>query len=179
MARFERQGSVTVVRMTDRERRPHRVLSFRDLRVWQEAQILAQAARPLCDILHRTPYGDQADQLARAATSVHLNIAEGWGRFGAKDRLRFFDIAWSSLQEVDSLLEEAARGRRVSRGAVDVVRRHASNTGRLLAALCAALRNPRPEHRGDASTTPALSTPAVTTPAVREVRPSPSASPAP
>ncbi|MDF1504488.1 four helix bundle protein [Roseisolibacter sp. H3M3-2] len=121
--------------------------SFRDLRVWQEAQALARAVGPLCEILCRLPYGDLADQLARAATSVHTNIAEGWGRYGHRDRLRFFDIAWASLQELDSLVEEAARSGRVSRRSADVVRRHASNTGRLLAALCTALRAHQPTDR--------------------------------
>jgi four helix bundle protein len=128
--------------MTMSDRRTDHALSFRDLRVWQEAQTLAQAARPVCETLSRMPYGDLADQLARAVTSVHTNVAEGWGRSGRKDRLRFFDIAWSSLQEVDSLLEEAARSGQVPRRSAEVVRRHASNTGRLLAALCTALRAP-------------------------------------
>ena len=37
--------------------------------------------------------GDVKDQLDRASTSIPLNIAEGNGKYTAKDRCRFFDIA--------------------------------------------------------------------------------------
>jgi four helix bundle protein len=43
--------------------------------------------------------GEVKDQLDRAATSIALNIAEGNGKFGPKDRCRFFDIAHGSALE--------------------------------------------------------------------------------
>jgi four helix bundle protein len=43
--------------------------------------------------------GDVKDQLDRAATSIPLNIAEGNGKYAAKDRCRFFDIAHGSALE--------------------------------------------------------------------------------
>ena len=45
------------------------------------------------------------DQLKRAMTSATLNIVEGNGRFYPKDRRKFFNVATSSLCEVDSCLE--------------------------------------------------------------------------
>src|ERR1051326_828533 len=39
------------------------------------------------------------DQLDRASTSIPLNIAEGNGKYSAKDRCRFFDIAHGSALE--------------------------------------------------------------------------------
>jgi four helix bundle protein len=43
--------------------------------------------------------GDVKDQLDRASTSIALNIAEGNGKYGTKDRCRFFDIAHGSALE--------------------------------------------------------------------------------
>jgi four helix bundle protein len=39
------------------------------------------------------------DQLDRASTSIPLNIAEGNGKFSAKDRARFFEVARGSALE--------------------------------------------------------------------------------
>ena len=43
--------------------------------------------------------GDVKDQLDRASTSIPLNVAEGNGKYSAKDRCRFFDIAHGSALE--------------------------------------------------------------------------------
>jgi four helix bundle protein len=43
--------------------------------------------------------GEVKDQLDRASTSIPLNIAEGNGKFGPKDRCRFFDTAHGSALE--------------------------------------------------------------------------------
>jgi len=43
--------------------------------------------------------GDVKDQLDRASASVPMNIAEGNGKYGPKDRCRFFDIAHGSALE--------------------------------------------------------------------------------
>ena len=54
---------------------------------------------------------DVKDQLDRASTSIPLNIAEGNGKYGLKDRCRFFDIAHGSALEcaagLDILLAKA------------------------------------------------------------------------
>jgi four helix bundle protein len=45
------------------------------------------------------------DQLDRASTSVPLNIAEGNGKFSAKDRARFLEIARGSALECAACLD--------------------------------------------------------------------------
>jgi four helix bundle protein len=49
--------------------------------------------------------GDVKDQLDRASTSIALNIAEGNGKFTAKDRCRFFDTAHGSALECSAGLD--------------------------------------------------------------------------
>jgi four helix bundle protein len=103
-----------MLRSMQPSRRPSQpACSFRDLRVWQEARLLALDARPLCASLEHLRHWSLADQLRRAASSVHLNIAEGWGRRTPRDRKRFYTEAWASLQEVEAALIEIAFERRV------------------------------------------------------------------
>ncbi len=45
------------------------------------------------------------NQLRRASISIPSNIAEGASRSSAKDRKRFYEIARSSLVEIDTQLE--------------------------------------------------------------------------
>src|SRR5215216_7510893 len=45
------------------------------------------------------------DQLDRASTSIPLNIAEGNGKFSAKDRSRFFEMARGSALECAACLD--------------------------------------------------------------------------
>jgi four helix bundle protein len=45
------------------------------------------------------------DQLDRASTSIPLNIAEGNGKFSAKDRARFFEMAGGSALECAACLD--------------------------------------------------------------------------
>jgi four helix bundle protein len=45
------------------------------------------------------------DQLDRASTSIPLNIAEGNGKFSARDRARFFEMARRSALECAACLD--------------------------------------------------------------------------
>jgi four helix bundle protein len=49
------------------------------------------------------------DQLLRASSSVVLNLSEGSARPTAKDRLRFYFMAFASLREIQGIadLEDA------------------------------------------------------------------------
>ena len=53
----------------------------------------------LSTLIEGARFGDVKDQLDRASTSIALNIAEGNGKYTAKDRCRFFDIAHGSALE--------------------------------------------------------------------------------
>ena len=44
------------------------------------------------------------DQLARASSSIALNLAEGRGKPSIKDQKRFFHIAMGSIRECQTLL---------------------------------------------------------------------------
>ncbi len=48
--------------------------------------------------------GHLREQLGRAASSISLNLAEGYGRASQKERKRFFVIAMGSLRECQAIL---------------------------------------------------------------------------
>ncbi|GLC23617.1 hypothetical protein rosag_01300 [Roseisolibacter agri] len=122
-------------------RRPSQpAVSFRDLRVWQEAIKLVVDVRPLCANLRQSRHWDLADQLRRAARSVHANLAEGWGRRTVRDRAKFYTESWSSLQEVETLLIEASTDDCTPAELLQPCIRRVHNTTRLLSAFRRATR---------------------------------------
>tara|TARA_B100000959_G_scaffold201057_1_gene210401 strand:- start:168 stop:506 length:339 start_codon:yes stop_codon:yes gene_type:complete len=54
-------------------------------------------------------YGFLADQLRRAAASIPLNFAEGYGKRTPKEQRRFFMIARGSSNEVAAILDVGLR----------------------------------------------------------------------
>ena len=77
---------------------------FEDLKCWQAARQLVK----LIYLVSRTGEFvrdfDTKNQFRKAALASMNNIAEGFGRFGRKDFIRFLDISQSSVLEVQSML---------------------------------------------------------------------------
>jgi four helix bundle protein len=73
---------------------------FEDLECYQLALRVTREAYQVAQRLPSEEKYNLADQLRRAAVSVTLNIAEGYGRYHYLDSLRFFYIARGSLNEV-------------------------------------------------------------------------------
>lgn len=72
---------------------------FEDLECYQLALQVLQEAYHVVSLLPPEERYNLADQIRRAATSVILNIAEGYGRYHYLDSLRFYYIARGSLDE--------------------------------------------------------------------------------
>lgn len=77
-----------------------RIASFRQLETWQEAHKLVL-------MIYQTTQSFPADerfglvsQMRRAAVSVPANIAEGFKRHGLQDKIRFYNVAEGSLEEL-------------------------------------------------------------------------------
>ena len=70
------------------------------------------------------------DQLHRAAASVALNLAEGYGRQTLADQRRFFAMALGSVRECQAVLDLAADV--VPGGLTDQLDHLAASTWRLL-----------------------------------------------
>ena len=73
---------------------------FKDLVVWQKAHQLVIKIYKLSKTYPKHEMFGLTSQLRRAAISVPANIAEGFKRATLADKLRFYNIAQSSLEEV-------------------------------------------------------------------------------
>ena len=74
---------------------------YQDLEVWKLAH---QAMLATYVIIETFPVNERfnlADQMRRAALSVPANIVEGFGRRKPKDKMRFYNMSQSSLQELE------------------------------------------------------------------------------
>ncbi|MDA9554684.1 four helix bundle protein [Pelobium sp.] len=79
-------------------------MKYTELEVWKEARALVKT---IYDITQKFPASEKfglTSQIQRAAISIPSNIAEGCGREGKKDSIRFFYIARGSLYELETQL---------------------------------------------------------------------------
>ena len=73
---------------------------MKNFKTYDQAKNLYLACQGL-----RMPNWPVRDQFQRAALSVVLNLAEGYGRRTQKDRRRHYTIALGSLREVQAILD--------------------------------------------------------------------------
>jgi len=83
--------------------------SVQRFRVWKEAVDLVVNFYRLSTALPLEERFGLTSQIRRAATSVPANIAEGFGRWNARDFARFLAIASGSLRELETHLIIASR----------------------------------------------------------------------
>ena len=85
------------------------VQSYRDLRVWREAILLAEMCYRHTRSFPRDELFGLTAQIRRAAASIPANIAEGYGREQTKAYMQFLRIAQGSCKEVETHLILADR----------------------------------------------------------------------
>ena len=74
--------------------------SFEDLIVWQKASELSSQIDELTATFPAKVLYRLADQMRAAASSIPMNIAEGFGRWSPRDQARFYEMARSSGNEL-------------------------------------------------------------------------------
>ena len=90
------------------------------------------------ELLKKFPKEEQyalCDQLRRAVISVPSNIAEGLGRLSEKEQVRFIEIAYGSLLEVETQLELACDLHYISEEDLDGVMALVDREAKLLSGL--------------------------------------------
>lgn len=77
-----------------------KIQSFTDLFVWQRGHELVLSIYKITRKFPKEEMYCLVDQMRRAAISITSNIAEGFGRHSAKERLQFYFLAQGSLTEL-------------------------------------------------------------------------------
>lgn len=79
-------------------------MHFYDLEIWKESNLLCVNIYKLTEKFPGSEKYGIIDQIRRASSSVGANIAEGFGRFHYKDKIKFYYNARGSLCEVQNFL---------------------------------------------------------------------------
>jgi four helix bundle protein len=76
------------------------IKSFQELEVWKTAHQLALAVYRLTNAFPPDEKYGLVSQMRRAAVSIPANIAEGFKRRGKAEKIRFYNISESPLEEL-------------------------------------------------------------------------------
>jgi four helix bundle protein len=85
------------------------VRDFRELRIWQDAMVLAEAIYATTRVFPPEERYGLTNQLRRASVSTASCIAEGNARSSTRDYLRFLSMSSGSLAEIETQLLLARR----------------------------------------------------------------------
>ncbi|WP_313901876.1 four helix bundle protein [Methylobacterium sp. J-030] len=116
------------------------IVSYRDLKVWQDAMALAEACYRETRAFPREEMFGLTAQIRRAATSIAANIAEGHGRETGGAFVQFLRIAQGSLKELETHIILSNRIGFVSTTAADSLLGRGEEIGKMLRALIRAIQ---------------------------------------
>ncbi len=112
--------------------------TFRDLIVWCKAHDFVVGVYRFTSSFPKSETYGLSQQMRRAAVSVPANIAEGFVRHGKADKVRFLNMAASSLEECRYYLILAPE---LGYGQTDVLMNTAEEVSRLLGAYERAIQS--------------------------------------
>jgi len=114
--------------------------TFEEIEAWQQGRTLA---RMVYEASGKRAFGRDfalRDQIRRAAVSVMSNIAEGFGRGGAREFVQFLSVARGSASEVSAQLYVALDQGYVSKESFGQLQEQATRTGSVISGLVRYLR---------------------------------------
>ncbi|MCC5940751.1 MAG: four helix bundle protein [Balneolaceae bacterium] len=82
-------------------------LQHKNLKVWKKSILLVKEVYRLTNKFPEEEKFGLTNQMRRASVSIPSNISEGSARTHKRDRVRFYEIARSSLVELDTQIEIA------------------------------------------------------------------------
>ena len=111
------------------------VRPYKTLDVYTVGKALVMRVYALLQTFPKEEQYALCDQLRRAVISVPSNVAEGLGRTSEKEQLRFIEIAYGSLMEVETQLDIACDLGYVTPEAIDDIMELIDREARLLSGL--------------------------------------------
>ncbi|MGM0498353.1 MAG: four helix bundle protein [Bacteroidota bacterium] len=73
--------------------------TFKDLKVWEKSHHFVLKVYQMTESFPKSEIYGLTSQFRRAAISVPANIAEGYTKISLPDKIRYYNIARSSLEE--------------------------------------------------------------------------------
>ncbi len=122
-----------------------KIVSYRDLKVWQKGMDLVELTYELASKLPALEKYGLAAQMCRAAVSIPSNIAEGWGRKHRAEYINHLSIANGSLKELETQVLICMRLRQVQESDAKAALGLAEEIGRMLAVMIQKLRANTPK----------------------------------
>src|SRR5688572_33416503 len=121
-----------------------KIQTYRDFKVWQRSMDLVVACYKVTKSFPKTEIYSLTSQLQRSAVSVPANIAEGRGKRGTKEFLRYLAIAYGSLTELETHIQIAQRLLYVDQKESSQLLEQTAHVGRMINGLRLSLRNKLP-----------------------------------
>jgi four helix bundle protein len=108
------------------------VLLLEDMEVYRVAENLSDVVWKICSSWEYFPKETVGKQLTRAADSIGANIAEGFGRYSFKERIRYCHYARGSFMETRHFLRRAKQRQLLKPGEEEQLRPILARMGPLL-----------------------------------------------
>jgi four helix bundle protein len=117
-----------------------KIKNYRDLIVWQKSMDLVEQIYVLSSDFPTTETYGLTSQIKRAAVSVPSNIAEGSSKKSTKEYIRFLNISYGSLAEIETQILIASRLKFITEDAKDSVLDKTTEIAKILSWLINSLK---------------------------------------
>ena len=120
-----------------------KIQQFTDLIVWQKAHEVVLSVYQLTKKFPAEEVFGLSTQLRRAAVSMTSNIAEGFGRMSAKEKVHFYLFAYGSLLEIINQLIIAKDLKYLSEIELENFRVASTEVAKMLQVLISRIKEPK------------------------------------
>lgn len=117
------------------------ISNYKDLKVWQKSIDLVDEVYSVTNTFPKNEQFGLTSQLRRAACSIASNIAEGSAKRSKKEYVRFVNIAYGSLAEIETQIIIAQRQGYIEPSKTEKIEAQTTEIGKMLNGLRNSLEN--------------------------------------